>query len=142
MGGSAEAEQANALSLFNSSDTKAAKTNDAGAEQRSGVEIVQSCRNRQNEIGARERVFRIATVNRVPSECWRVAKVLFTPPAIGTSAVDASEPGNTDPRAFGKFGGVSSHDFADDLVSRDNVISQRSEFAFDDMQVSSADSAG
>jgi hypothetical protein len=54
----AEAEQADALARLHSRDAQAAEADDAGAQQRRGVEVVQRVRERIDEVGAGQRVFR------------------------------------------------------------------------------------
>jgi hypothetical protein len=73
MGGCAKAEQANALSLFYSSHTQRTETDDPGAQQWRGVQIVQLGGNGEAEVGAGKCVLGIAAVDRVASEGWRVA---------------------------------------------------------------------
>src|SRR5438309_212893 len=88
----AKTKQAHALAGLHSCHSQAAKTNDAGAEQRRGVQFVERIRKRKDEIVAGKGKLRIASTNGVAGESWRVTQILQALLAIGTRAVGAAEP--------------------------------------------------
>ena len=63
-----EPEQSYAISFFYSRHAYRAKTYDAGAEQRSGVQIIQRGRNRKAKISSGQSVFSVAAVHGVSGE--------------------------------------------------------------------------
>jgi hypothetical protein len=139
VGGGSEAKQADSLAALDSGDAKAAESDDSGAEQRGGLEVVEGIRERDGEIGTGDGVLGIAAVDGVAGEDGRVAEVFVTAETIGTGAVDASEPGDADAGAGGQ---AASDDFANDLVPWDYVRAQRGEFTLHDVEVGAADAAG
>src|SRR5712692_8964900 len=96
MRGGAEAGQADTVTLLDAGDAEAAEADDSGAQQRGGVEVVQSRWNWKNKIGAGQGVFGVAPVDGVTGKAWGVAEVLLAAPAVGAGAIGASDPGNAD----------------------------------------------
>jgi len=165
MSGGAEAEKPDALALFDTCHAERAESDDASAEQRSGMEIVQLRRNRKTKVGTGERVFGIASVHGIAGKRREVAQVFHIAATVGAGAVDAAEPGNTDAATFRYVAGqilissrraafsldrqaacptrsnLSGNDFADDLVSRDDARIARRQFTLYDVQVGAADAA-
>jgi len=154
MRGGAEPEEADALAFFDAGDAEAAKADDSGAQERSGVEIIEGGGDWKDKIGASQRVFGVASVDCVAGKGWRVAKVLFATPAVRASAIGAAEPGNPDAgwcrasldradEGVRPYVGIAYFDYlADDLVAGDDSRVERREFAFHDVEVGAADSAG
>jgi hypothetical protein len=138
MRGGSETEEAYSFARLDSSDAQAAEADDAGAEQGSGVEVVQGVRKGIDEAGAGESVFGVASVDRIAGKRRSVAQIFKAFRAIGARSIDASQPGNPDSRANRQF---PFHHLADDLMSRDQRTAQGREFAFGDVQVGAADSA-
>src|SRR6185437_9699291 len=95
----AEAEQSHALAWFDAGHAQAAEADNAGAEQRRGVNIVEACGQRENEIPARECVFGVAAVDGVAGKRGRIAKIFLTSAAIRAGAVDSADPGDTHSRS-------------------------------------------
>src|ERR1039458_6621808 len=103
---------------------------------------------RKSEIGANDRIFRIAAVHGVASKGGRITEILQTKVTIPAGAVGSAKPGNAHARADRKFlrscggicGGISGYYFADNLMSGDYSRAERWQVAFDDMQISAADS--
>ena len=62
----AEAEQPDPLAPLHARHAQAAKSDDAGAKQRRGVQVVQRIRQREHEVGAGQRVLGIAAVDLYP----------------------------------------------------------------------------
>ena len=92
----AEAEQPHALAALDAGDAQAAESDDAGAQQRRGFQIVKSGRQRNREVRARHREFGVAAVHRVSGEDGRIAQVLLAAAAVLAGSVDAGHPGNAD----------------------------------------------
>jgi hypothetical protein len=142
MGGCTKAEQPNAVSRFHPSHSQTAKANNAGAQQRRGVQIIQFEREGIDKIAARGRVFCITAIDGISGEDWRVAKILESAAAIGTIAIDTAHPGNTDARSERQLSGRSVHNITHDLVAWNELPLARRQLAFSDVQVGAADSAG
>jgi len=141
-GGGSEAEEANALSGLGACDAQAAEADDAGTEEWGDVGVVEGGGQRVDEVGTDEGVFGVATVDGVAGEGGVVAEVFFVAEAEGAGAVGAADPGDAYAGVCGEFGGCAFDDFADDLVAEDEGLVEEGEIAFEDVQVSAADSAG
>src|SRR5215470_11151846 len=96
MCGRAKPEQPNTIALFDSSNPNRAKADDACAEQRCGMQIVEVAGNGEAEIRARQSILRIAPIDGVTSKGWEVAEVFHIVTAVGAGAVGAAEPGDAD----------------------------------------------
>jgi hypothetical protein len=141
-GGGAEAEESYALSRLGAGDAEAAEADDAGAEKRSDVGVVDGGRESEGEVGANEGIFGVASVDGVAGEGGIVAEIFFVAAAEGTGAVGAPDPRDADPHAERAVAGGAFDDFADDLVSGDEGLMDEGDVAFEDVEVGSADSAG
>ncbi len=141
-GGGSEAEEADALAWLSAGDAEAAEADDAGAEQRRDVGVVEPGRKREGEVGTDEGVLGVATVDGVAGEDRVVAEVLFVAAAEEAGAVGAADPGDSDAHAEGPVGGPAFDDFADDLVAEDEGFVDQGEIAFEDVEIGAADSAG
>ncbi len=62
--------------------------------------------------------------------------------AIPAGPVDASDPGNSDARAQGNFRRLAVDDLPYDLMTGNQLSAKGRKFAFDDMQIGSANAAG
>jgi hypothetical protein len=71
-----------------------------------------------------------------------VAKVFHVVPAIPARAVGPANPGNAHAAAKWKFSRGTIDNLADYLVSRNHILYAGQQFAFDDMQIRPANSAG
>jgi len=155
MGRCPKAEKSNALTFFDSRHPQRTEANDAGTEQRRGVEIIELRGNGKAEIGAGERVLGVTSVHGVTGERGTVAEVFHVAAAKRTGAIGAAEPGDPDAGAFqSRTGGdacppklccgveLSSDYFAYDLVPGNHSRIARREFAFYDVQVGATDSTG
>jgi hypothetical protein len=157
MGGGAESEESDAVSFLDAGNAKAAEADNSGAEERGSVERVEGSGDGKDKIGAGEGVFGVASVEGIAGEGGGVAEVLFVAKAVRASAVGAAEPGDADEIRrdsvrrclVGKECPAHTgctyfcfYDFADDLVAGDYLGMERGEFAFGDVEVGAADSAG
>jgi hypothetical protein len=118
-GGSPEAEETDALASLGAGDAQTAEADDAGAEERGDVGVVEGVGEGEDEIGADEGVFGVASVDGVAGEGGVVAEVFFVAETEGAGAVGATDPRDAYAGACGEFGGCAFDDFADDLVTED-----------------------
>src|SRR5437588_6341638 len=123
-------------------DAKAAKTDDARAQPRGGVQIVERGGQRKNEIGAGDGKLGVATRDGVSGESREIAQVFIAAPAIPASAVGASEPRDAHAGAGRKLGGGSAHDLADNLMAGNNTLESKGQLAFHNVQVGTTNTAG
>src|SRR5580704_4253625 len=94
----AKTEESDAVATLHTRDAQAAKANDARAQQRRGMQVVEFRRQRINKVAARGGVLGVSTVDGVPGEDRRVAKVLEAAPAIRTATIDATHPRHANAR--------------------------------------------
>src|SRR5205823_2531836 len=102
------------------------------------------CGNCQAELGASQGVFCVASVDGIAGEGGEIAEVFLGPATVRAGAVGAAKPGDAYAGAYtGRYGvEVAGYYFAYDLVARDDSWVAGREFAFDDVGVGAADSAG
>ena len=139
---SSEAEQSDAFPRLHFRDPKAAKADDARAQQRRGPQIIQLSGQREDKVRAGGCVFRITTVHRIASERGRVAEVLFAALTIPAGAVGAADPRHAHARAQRQLGCRAGDDVAHNLVSGYERDAPLRQFAFGDMQVGPANATG
>jgi hypothetical protein len=135
-------EQADALTLLNTSHTQRAESDNAGAQQRRRMKVVEFWRQRKHKVSARQSVLRITPRHGVTGECRPIAQVFHLVAAVPARSVGSTDPRNAHPGSEWKIGGSSIDNLTDDLVARDKVLPLRCEFAFHDMQIRAADAAG
>jgi hypothetical protein len=127
---------------LNAGDTQAAVADDAGAEEWSDLGGGHVGRERKGEVCADRCVLGITAVDGVSGKDRAVAEVLHRMAAIPAIAIDAADPGDAGAGAEREFWSGSVDDFADDLVAGDDAGMDWRKVAFNDVQVSAADSAG
>src|SRR5271169_2586533 len=137
-----ESKKADSFAGLDASDTQAAKSDDAGAEQRSDVHVVQGARQRKREVRTRESVFGVAAVYRVTREDRLIAQVFHRVAAIPAIAIHAAHPGNSHARSDWRFLTLACDDFADDLVTRNQLRPKRRQVTFDDVQIRATHATG
>jgi len=142
MGRGAEAEESYTVARLDARYAKTAKTNNASAQQRRGVQIVELVGKRKREIGANDGVFGIAAIYGVTGEGGRIAEILEAEATISAGSVGSSHPGNSDARAGRKIIRGPSYYFTDNLMSGDYSWAARRQVAFNYVQVSAAYSTG
>jgi hypothetical protein len=106
------------------------------------VQIVERCRKWKYEISPSKRIFRVASIYGIAGENGSIAKILHASAAVPTASVGAANPRNSDARAGRKVCCAAFHDVADDLMSGNQVLPARRKFAFHNMQVGAANTAG
>ena len=115
----AKAEQSNPVARFHAGYSQAAKADDAGAQERRSVQVIELWRERIDEIAARHGKLRIAAVDGVSGENRRVTKIFEVATAVGTLSIDSADPRDTYARSCRQLGGGSINDVAYDLVAGD-----------------------
>jgi hypothetical protein len=126
----------------NSRNAEAAEADDARAEQRGDVGIVEARRQWNGEIGANRHILRIAAVHRVAGKYGMIAEVLHLVAAEPAIAVHAAHPGDAHARSDGQVRGCAFHHFADDLMAGNNARPDGRQIAFDDVEIGAADATG
>src|SRR5262249_13675782 len=121
MCGCTEAKESDAFPLLDTCHTQAAKTDDAGAQQGRGMQVIEFIRQGIDEIVAGERQFSIATRDGVAGKCGRVAQVLRASLTVGARTVRAAEPGDADARTEAQLVGCAIDYLAYDLMARDQA---------------------
>src|SRR5271166_1613548 len=138
----AETEQPDSLAMLYACDPKTAKTDDAGAQKRRGMQIVERLGKGKYEINTGGGIFGIASVHGVSSEGGGIAKVFHAMPAIPAVPVNAADPGNTNACPNRKLRGGPLDDVAHNLMTRNYSLAARWELALNNVQIGSADAAG
>ena len=118
-GGGSEPEEAYTFAGLRAGDTQAAEADDAGAEERGDVGVVQRIGRIGHGIGevADQGVLCVAAVDRVAGEDGVVAEVFFVAQTEGAGAVGAADPGDAYAYTLRAIGRGSFGDFAYDLVA-------------------------
>src|SRR5581483_500095 len=116
MRGCAEAKETYAISRFNTGHSQTTETNNTGAEQRSGVQVIEGGRQRKAKILSGGGVFGIAAIDSIASEGWRIAEIFQTATAIPAGPVNAPDPGDANPRTHGKAPAPAIHHVGHDLM--------------------------
>ena|ERR1700693_1606708 len=142
MCGGAKAKESNAIAGLDAGHSQAAKADDASAEKRSGVQVVQLGRKLEDKVAARRGVLRVAAVDGVSGKDRRIAKIFESAAAVRAGSIDAADPGNTDASADRQLGRRAIDDVAHDLVAGDQRLFAWRQFAFQDVQICTADAAG
>src|SRR5581483_1173144 len=138
MCGRTEAEQPDTFALLDACHAQAAKTDDACAQQRRGVQIVKLVGKRKHKVGTGEGELAVASGNGISGESWRVAEVFESLLAVRTGTIGAAEPRDAHAGAVWKIVAGAIHDLAHNLVTGNEAQLFRRKFAFDDMQVGAA----
>src|SRR5580704_19722492 len=113
------------VARFHPSDAQAPEPDNPRAEQRRGMQIIDTAGQWEDEIGARHRVFRVPAVYRVSRKGGRIAEVFEIAAAIWTSTVHAPYPGHADACAHREMASGARDNFADDLMARDHRRTNR-----------------
>src|SRR5258708_24036534 len=81
-------------------------------------------------------------MNVVSGERGRVAEIFKALAAIPAGSIHTADPGDADASAAGQVGRALVHDFADDLMAGNDFRAELGQFAFHNVQVGAADTAG
>jgi hypothetical protein len=137
----AKSEKPNALATLHVGHPQAAESDNAGAQQGRGMQIVESSRQRVDKVVASESVLRITTGNCVTSKYWRIAKILETFLAIRARPISSAQPRDTHARTKRELIRSAIDYLAHDLMSGYESDLLWRQLAFNDVQVGAADSA-
>src|SRR5579872_1028092 len=135
-------KESNSFSRLGSGHAQAAKSDDASAEQRRGLLVVDFVRKRKNEIGPSDSEFSIAAIDRVASKGRFVTQIFLIMFAIPAGAISPANPGHADARSLGEVAHLSGNNFTDNLMSGSNARPQLRQMGFDDVQIRPAHAAG
>ena len=103
--------------------------------------VIQARGQRKYEVCACENILGIATIHGISGENRLVAEILHAVMAVPAIAIDAAHPGNADTRSQRQFLGRAFDYFSHDLMAGNEARSKRRKISFDDMKVSTTDSA-
>src|ERR1043166_2915374 len=106
------------------------------------MQIVKIWRQRKHKVRAGLGILRITSVHHIAGEAYGVTEILASAPAIDAGSVGACNPRDTDARAIWQFVRATLHNLADNLMTWDNAIQDLRQFAFNNVQVGPAHSAG
>lgn len=121
-----------------------AVADEPGAEERRGLPVAESRRERKAELLVGNRIFGKAAVNRVPGELRRVAEILAAARAVVAHPAGGTEPGHADPVAHREADrpDAQGRDGTGDLVAADERQGGGGELTVDDVEIGAADAAG
>lgn len=106
------------------------------------MQVIERLGQRKDEIGTSNSTFRIAAAYGVSGESWGIAQILEAMLAIPTAAVGATDPGDADTHSKREIRATAIDDFADDLMTGNNVLMANGQFTFDNVEIGATDSAG
>jgi len=95
----AKTKESDSLSLLNPSHSQAAEADDAGAQQRSDMSVIQARGKRKSEVSARQNIFGIAAIHGVSGKDRLIAEIFHAVMAVPAVTIDATHPGNADTRS-------------------------------------------
>ena len=98
-GGAAETEESDAFALIHVGDAQTAESDDAGAQQRSNVDVIEAGRQWNREISPNRGVFGVTAIDGVAGESGPIAEIFHAVTAIPAPAVHTTHPGNADTRS-------------------------------------------
>ena len=125
--------------MFHARDTQASKADSAGAQQGGDMYVIQTGRQRKGEVAAREGIFGIAAIHRIPREGGPIAQIFHSVTAVPAIAIYTAHPGNTDSRSQRQFLCRPINHLADDLMARDELLFHQRQVSFHDVQVRATD---
>ena len=142
MGGGAEAVHADAPAV--AQQPVGAVADQAGTEQRGGLYVVETFRDRKTVVGIGAQVLGKAAVHLVAGVTSLVAEVLAPTLAVIAVAATAAQPGYTHPVAAVKARYIAPQFFNNthDLVSGNERQCRLGQLAIHHVEVSAADAAG
>src|ERR1017187_2921855 len=106
------------------------------------MQVVERCWKWKYEISPSKRIFRVTAIYGIAGKDGSIAKVLHTSAAVPTGSIGAANPRNSDARSDPALRWAAFHDVANDLMSGNHALPARRKFAFYNMQVAAANTAG
>ena len=119
MRGRAEAEEPDAIATFHAGHPQAPESDNARAEQRRCVQVIQTVGQREHEIRSRQGKLGEPAIDRVPRESRRIAEILQASMAIRACPIDAAHPGDSHSCPEGKPRRGPVYNLAHNLVAWD-----------------------
>ncbi len=104
--------------MLNAGYTQAAKSDNAGTQQGSNVDVIQPGGQRESEVGTCERIFCVSAVHRISSKCRVITQVLHAVVAVPAITIDTAHPGDTDACSQRQLWGCAFDHLPHDLVAR------------------------
>ena len=97
------------------------------------MHVIQPGRQRKGELRTHQGILGIASINRISSEGRVIAEILHSVPAVPAFAIYATHPGNTDSRSQRQLCRLPVNHLSDDLMARNELLSDWRKISFDDM---------
>jgi hypothetical protein len=141
MCGGPETEQTHTLSVLDACNPKTTKTDDAGTQERCGVQIIQPIGKGKDKIGTGECILGVSAVHGIAGKSSRIAQVLKVVLAIPALPISPANPGNSDAGARRQAGRSAFDDLTNDLMTRNQFFTEFWKLAFHDVQIGTADTA-
>src|SRR6266446_4069340 len=140
---SSESVETQVFSRTNSSEPVRPISNNARAQQRRSMVVVEDIRNGIAELGRHDAVFGVSTVDVISSKTAIDAEVLKPATTVFAAAISRVQPSNPDAISFFMVSDARTKrvDDAHDLMSRNHRTLVRREVAFNSMQIGLAKSA-
>src|SRR6185437_12996575 len=128
---------------FDAGKPQAAEPDDPSTQQRRGLQISKTFRQRINKVFVRYRVFGKSTIVRVSSKLRVVAQIFLSTSAEGTHAARLVQPRNSHPSTWLVFSRPASRALndADNLITGNYGTLAGRQLAFNNVQVSVTNSA-
>jgi hypothetical protein len=122
------------------SDAQTPKAYDASAQKRRDMYFIETLRQWKREVCTYEGELGIATIYCVARKDWMVAEILHLVIAEPAISVGSTHPGDANPGSQRHRFGPAFNDLANNLMPWNQSRPQGRQIAFNDMQVSTADS--
>jgi hypothetical protein len=116
--GAPKAKKTNSFAMLNASYTQAAKSDNAGAQQGSDMDVIQAGGQWESEVGARKGILRVSTVHCISSKCRVITQVFHAVVAVPAITIDTAHPGNTDACSLRQIRRCAFDHLAHDLMAR------------------------
>src|ERR1035438_7527885 len=97
------------------------------------MHVIEPGRQRKCEVRAHEGIFGIATIHGISGEGRVIAEILHSMTAVPAFAIYATHPGNTDSRSQRQLRRLPVNHLSDDLMARNELLSDWRKISFDDM---------
>src|ERR1700687_4970143 len=136
-----KSEQSDFIARLHVGYAKAAKPDNAGTQQRRGVNVVQRRRQREDEVRTSDGKLRVPTIFAITGKSRRIAKVFKVVSAVPARAVRASDPRDAYSGSQRQLRRLSFDNLPHDLMTGDQIFTQSRQFSFDDVQVGPANTA-
>jgi hypothetical protein len=135
-------EQPHPLPVLNSRHSETAKTDDAGAQKRCSMQVIQRVGKGKHKASLGHSIIGISAVHGVTGESGRIAEVFSAVLAIPARPVNPANPGNSNPRPQGGSRRRAFYDLTYDLMARNQLFPAGWKLAFGNVQVGPADATG